>query len=81
MSLEWMISILFLTKSSLEVKVWSCVIEGDVWSMALSLTRCLILQERHQDSDGLSEGSKRDKARVLACLGLAHGYASRTWFR
>lgn len=30
MSLEWMISILFLTRSSLEVKVWLCVIEGDV---------------------------------------------------
>jgi hypothetical protein len=58
-----------------------CLSEGDVWSMALSLTRCLRLQERHQESNGLSKGSKRDKARVLACLGLAHSDVSRTCFR
>jgi hypothetical protein len=39
------------------------------------------LQERAIRWIGLSQGSKRDKARVLACLGLAQSDASRTCFR
>jgi hypothetical protein len=47
-------------------------------SMVSSWSRCISFARRNDKLIGLSKGSKWNKVRVLACLGLELGDASRT---
>jgi hypothetical protein len=47
--------------------------------MVSSCSRCISFARRNDKLIGLSKGSKWNKVRVVACLSLELGDASRTW--